>query len=809
MSLLLLVAGGRAQAEPDYGRIQVFRPGEEVLALAQTNEGLIWIGTNSGLLRFDGHEFRWVDVGQGPRRAVTALLASPDGALWVGQDGMPAVTRLHGDERRSWGEAEGISAGRIRTIIGAADGGVLVGGDGGGWSFAMDGAVTRLPWLPAGRSIRSLYRRPSGGFWVGTDVELARVTGGRFEPVLSKGAVNSILEVGSNQVLIAVGSRGPLAGLYAVTIGPDEGGRVNVTRGERVYHDRIVRTFATPPAGEGGAWVGTSNGVLHVDAAGVTQHTEPLPPLAPSRVINALLPDQEGGLWLGTQLGLLRAPRPLPFRVVSIEARRQLVSVLADPDGSVWMLGTNSLMRYRDNAIVEEIEVDDVPEGSEGLVSLVRGDDGTLWVGTSAQGLLRYEAGKLVRVPLTLPAGIPDGRARPLHWSSRRGLLISVGPTGLAALKGGQVTVETFDDVGVRSEVVAAAEDAAGTLWVATDRHGLVRLTGDQRQRWGRKEGLPSENLSGLAIRGDGLLIGSRDAGLIVGGGKDFVAVGRREGLGTDSIAGVVRDGRGYVWLTTIGDGVVRVRESELDSFAAGTIKGVRARVLTARDGMPSNSSRTRSGPSGTIDSRGHLWLALFRGAVVFSMPAGLPVPRLPQPVLDVVRIDGRALPLKGPTPHVPLGHGLFDARYTAAFFEGREHLAFRYRLDGVDRDWREAGDRQEVVYAGLGPGTYRFRVVPSFPDAPELVTVPEATLAFVLIPPFHRTGTFYALMVIMLILAATGAIVLRLRVIRRRLAIIAEERDRIAREIHDSLEQTLYAAQMQIDAAGEDPLPT
>ncbi|HEY0715661.1 MAG TPA: histidine kinase, partial [Polyangia bacterium] len=207
-------------------------------------------------------------------------------------------------------------------------------------------------------------------------------------------------------------------------------------------------------------------------------------------------------------------------------------------------------------------------------------------------------------------------------------------------------------------------------------------------------------------------------------------------------------------------------------------------------------------------DSRGHLWLAVFRGAVIFSDPDRLPMPRLPQPVLDGVRIDGRALPLTGPIPHVPLGHGLFDARFTAALFEGREHLAFRYRLDGVDREWRDAGDRQEVVYAGLGPGTYRFRVVPSFPDGPEFVTIPEATLAFVLIPPFHRTGAFYALMGVLFVLAATGAVLMRLRVIRRRLAIIAEERDRIAREIHDSLEQTLYAAQMQIDAAGEDPMP-
>ncbi|HEY0715842.1 MAG TPA: two-component regulator propeller domain-containing protein, partial [Polyangia bacterium] len=489
--LVVLALVAPAQAEPDYARTQVFRPGEEVLALAQTNEGLLWVGTNSGLLRFDGHEFRWIDVGPGPRRAVTALLAAPDGALWIGQDGTPAITRLHANERRSWGEGEGVAAGRIRTIIAAPDGGALVGSDGGGWQLSPDGKVTRLPWAPPGKAIRALYRRPSGGLWVGTDTELARVIGGRFEPVLRKGAVNSILEMGPSEVLVAVGSRGPLAGLYAVSLGPDEGGRVQVTRSERVYHDRIVRTFAQPPHGETGGWVGTSNGVLHVDSAGVIQHTETFPITVPSKVINALLPDQEGGLWLGTQLGLLRAPSQLPFRAVLIEARRrQLVAVLADPDGSVWMLATGSLIRYRDNAMVEEIEIEDVPEGSEGLVSLARDDRGTLWVGSSAQGLFRYEAGKLVRVPLALPAGVPGGRARPLLWSKQRGLLLSVGPSGMAVLGAdGAVTYQSFDDVGVRSEVVAAVEDDAGTLWIATDRHGLVRMAAGKIERIGRKEG--------------------------------------------------------------------------------------------------------------------------------------------------------------------------------------------------------------------------------------------------------------------------------------------------------------------------------
>src|SRR5262249_24392860 len=143
-----------------------------------------------------------------------------------------------------------------------------------------------------------------------------------------------------------------------------------------------------------------------------------------------------------------------------------------------------------------------------------------------------------------------------------------------------------------------------------------------ERGRLGTSEGLPSPNLTSVLARADGgLWIGTRDVGLVARQDGRFVAIARREGLGTDSVVGLVRDGHGQVWITTVGDGIVRVCEDALEAVASGRRPTVRATVLTARDGLPANGAPSRSPPVGTVDTRGQLWLALYRGALVFPDP--------------------------------------------------------------------------------------------------------------------------------------------------------------------------------------------
>jgi signal transduction histidine kinase len=302
------------------------------------------------------------------------------------------------------------------------------------------------------------------------------------------------------------------------------------------------------------------------------------------------------------------------------------------------------------------------------------------------------------------------------------------------------------------------------------------------------------------------LWIGTRDVGLLHLRGGQVATVGRPQGLGSDSVTGIVPDGRGSLWLTTAGDGMVRVDEAALLAVAGGRAS-IDPLVLTTRDGLPSDGTASRAPPAGGVDRAGRLWLASYRGAVVFPRPASVApaLPRLPSPRIDSVRVDGHQIALPGSgEARLAMGRGELQVRYTAVLFEGRERLRFRHRLEGFDRGWRDAGDAQEADYTGLPAGRYRFHVASYFAGAAG--TGPETVFAFALIPPFYRTRLFFAGLSLLLAAAVALGWRLRVRQVRRRLVLISHERNRIAREIHDSLEQTLYAAKLQLEVAGGQP---
>jgi signal transduction histidine kinase len=252
---------------------------------------------------------------------------------------------------------------------------------------------------------------------------------------------------------------------------------------------------------------------------------------------------------------------------------------------------------------------------------------------------------------------------------------------------------------------------------------------------------------------------------------------------------------------------VVRASEAALVAFTEGRAPRVSAMLFSARDGLPSNASPWRWPPAAARDRQGDLWLGLVRDAVVFQPDAVVP-PRLPEVVIEGARLDGRELTLGGTTaPRVPHRHTVLEVRYTAPLLDHRQHLRYRYRLDGLENEWHEAGEAQEAYYARLPAGRYRFRVA-ALLDNWTGAGGREASVAFVLVPPFYRTGAFFAALALAIVLAGVMAFTVRVRLLRRRFADLSEERNRIAREIHDSLEQTLFAAKLQLEAAASDEAP-
>jgi signal transduction histidine kinase/ligand-binding sensor domain-containing protein len=776
---LLLVTRAAAAADVDFDRAEVLRPGEDVLALAQTADGFLWVGTTGGLYRYDGRELKAaVEV---PRRPVTALAAAGND-LWAALDAPPAVGRLAGGaftEQPSPG-------GRIRSLaVSGSRAWIAAGG-----LYRIDGArPVKIAVPETDGEPRALRVSSEGDLLVGTSKGLGRL-GQRWEMIWPAVGVRVLEEVAPGLVAVVLSERGE--GLYRIKL-------ANATE-EPIEAEARARALAA--TGDGGAWVGTRRGVLrfHPWAPEVAPVVSDRPQL-PQHEINAMLVGREGDLWLATTVGLVRVPRARPFHIVATDPaeiaslrvlKNGAVLALLDPDTVTRLSGERPVTLGSGMA-------------RNGMLGIIEDDTGAAWIGSWQDGLFRADQ-RTVK-PVALAGWERGDTIRPLLWSRHgRGLVLAVGAAKLATRSLSAPDWSRFEGLGVQSEILAGLEDQGGRLWLASERQGLVVIDPDGKaRRVGRAQGLPSESLTALApARGDAMWIGTRDRGLVHAAGGRFTAIGRGEGLGTDAVVGLVPDGADHLWLTTASEGIIRVNERELEGLVAGRLARVTALPFTTRDGLSNNGSADRSAPAGGVDGRGRLWLATFRGAVVFDDPGAAPA-ALPAPRLESVRLDGHEI---ASGARIRVGRGELHVRYTAVMFEGRERLRFRHRLEGFEAGWRDVGDAHEAWYAALPPGSYRFHLAPYFTGPSDPVAVPETVFAFSLVPPFHRTRAFFAAVAAALVLAALLALKLRLRVQRRQQAALAHERNRIAREIHDSLEQTLYAAKMQLEAGSQPDRP-
>ncbi len=749
-------------------------PQNTVQALAQTRDGFVWLGSEAGLVRFDGVSFVVVDRNATPAlpgNDIRCLLAGEDGALWVGT-----------------------SAGLVRW-----DGGVVR-------------VFTTQDGLP-GNNIRSLRVDARGFLIVTTEDGEARIEGTRVVPV----------------VLDKLRSQAPGSNMIFSTRLPD-GGSVNATVstvtltlrgrdlrlsvGKELPGSRIDQLLADR---EGSLWIGTNSGLARV-VAGKVQLLPATDPLARAAVL-ALMEDREGNLWVGTETDGLHILRDQRFRILG--AREGLASdattaVVEDGADTLWV-GTQEdglTALKRDGSGFSAVRSYSVRDGlaSNVILSLAAAPNSDLWVGTP-DGLSRIR-GKSVTT-YTSADGLPDDFIRSLLvdadgslWiGTRRGLAhwlhagSGAGP--------GQIRIFTQAN-GLGSDLVGAmTRDANGDLWVAT-LAGLSRLhegaitNYTKITNYTRVDGLSSNVVTALLREDDGrLVIGTQDRGWNVWDGHRFVA-GALEGGSGDleqiSVHAILDDRLGHLWLAT-ANGIARCDRA--DASAVGCSHWMEFGLA---DGLRSRETASNSHPSAWRSRDGLLWFATPKGLVAVD-PMHFPVNALPPPVaIERVVIDDvpQALLLHRATSwlKVQAGKVHFEFDYAGLSFVVPQKVRYRYMLDGFDHGWTEAGARRAAYYTNIPPGRYTFKVQAANNDG--VWNTEGAALVFELRPHFYQTVWFYAL----LLLAATGGVILllRLRLLRaeQEFRAVLGERSRIAREIHDTLAQGYAGISVQLELLAE-----
>jgi signal transduction histidine kinase/ligand-binding sensor domain-containing protein len=751
-------------------------PQNTVQALTQTQDGFVWLGTEAGLVRFDGTSFTVYDKNSTPAlpgNDVRCLLGAKDGALWIGT-------------------SEGLAR----------------------WKDGVVKNFTANDGLP-GNGILELWETRAGILMIWTDQGIAQQTGERFVvaknvdawphtalPLPDEMQKSVIFEENLSNSIGMVGDRSSLR-FYKGVDRPME--ISSLTVGKELPGSLIQVVFADR---EGSLWIGTNGGLARW-VAGKLERLPVTDPLATASIL-ALLEDREGNLWVGTESDGLHILRDQRFRTLG--AREGLSSdvttaVVEDNAGTLWVGtnggGLNALRRSEDGK--NQIKNYTARNGllSDVILSLAAGPNGDLWVGTP-DGLNRIHAGKIDAY--TSADGLPDDFVRSLLADADGSLWIGTrrGLTHWMGLKSGSFSsgrMETYTQAsGLGSDLVGAmVRDASGDLWVAT-LAGLSRLSGSKIVNYTTANGLSSNVITALLARENGmLLIGTQEHGWNFWDGRRISAE-MNGGVNRSTIHAILDDGSGHLWFAT-ANGIARCDCDEAGMQGNGCTHWIE---FGAADGLRGRETATNGHPSAWRSRDGHLWFATTKG-IVEVKPKHFPVNTLPPPVaLERFTVDDLLQPLHrtGMTLVIPAGHVHFQFDYAGLSFVMPQKVRYRFMLEGLDRNWIEAGARRSAYYTNIKPGRYTFRVQAANNDG--LWNTEGAALAFELRPHYYQTIWFYAL----LLAGAASLVVLLLRLRLRRAEVefraVLGERNRIAREIHDTLAQGYVGVSVQLEVLAE-----
>lgn len=803
-------------------RVDVWRgehgmPENVVRRIAESGDGYLWLGTTSGVSRFDGVRFTVFDhvttaAFQGRTDyAIQPMLEDGQGVLWIATD---------------------------RELVRYANG-----------RFVRDAALDDSI---VGEAIAGLTADSSGTLWALTDRgRLLRREGGRLAPVSISG-----LPSAPGQSIVA-GDSGQLwlgfLGEGLVSVRPREGTVTRLLPGENVRS--IFR------ASDGTTWAGTTTGIAHI-AAGRIERVR-LPGAAPYAPVTALGADRDGGLWIGTEgHGLYRYAAG---QMTQLTARSGLLSnddvtsVYIGQRGTVWVGTRHGLNRFRSVQMSPLTTRNGLPTDVPGAIAvdrsgalwlaprtgglyrrayadsgafvvvapaLVSSDvvtsiavatDGTLWMGRLHSGLLRYRGGAW-RAYATGEG--PAARSVNAALASRSGVVWVATNGGLKRLWHDRLTTYTVCDGLADSVVSSLTEDRSGVIWAGTPS-GLSRIDDGDGDRptitsYRVSDGLGASVVTAVHGDADGSVWAATLGGLTRISGGRLVTLRSEHGLVPELVTVIAEDNRGYLWLAGF-HGLLRVPLAELNAVADSVARSRPARLSSLLtfmpiDGLPSPEVAVNvQWPTATAPN-GRLWFAMERGLVSFD-PARIRADGDP-PVVHVeqVTIDGNRAAVDRPLTISSHARRL-ELQYTGVSLRDGPRVRFRYRLDGFDTAWVDAGATRTASYTNLGPGRYRFHVAARAPDGPWNTT--EAALALRITPPFYRTPWFVIGSMVAAALAVVAALRARTRVLEARFAAVLAERTRLAREIHDTLLQgftgvalSLRAATRHLEAPGESTKP-
>jgi signal transduction histidine kinase/ligand-binding sensor domain-containing protein len=799
-------------------------PQNSVTGLVQTPDGYIWFTTNDGLVRFDGFQFKVFNKGNTPaisNNRMFGAFADKSGRLW---------THLE-------------------------DGGILL------YEKGVFTLALKADEVPPG--LRSPFFDDTAGaviFYVNLNTKPNhnrhyRYQNGRFVPF-------EVAGVPDEAVLLLVDREGGLwfgnkKGVLSVKDGKtdlydfkgystgetyrigyqDRLGNIWISHYE-LNHQSLIRirngglqNFPLPSAPvthfaedrSGNLWVSLyKKGVYRIAKDKLTADQPSINVLElvwPFEGTNSiasghLCSDREGGMWVGTDRGLVRILAQI-IRVFSTRnglPEDNVYPIYEDRAGKIWAgLWESSLVKFENGRFTNLLHGG--PE-TQYIASLFEDRSGRFWVGNL--GHLRYlNNGKLV--DFTVAAGFSVDTEFSVITEDRQNNLWFGTNHGLGRYSSGRSTLFTKKDGLPDDNIVALLPTAAGDLWIGT-RAGLALIQNGKISTFSAEDGLASNFIRSLYEDSDRTLwIGSYDGGLTRFKEGKFTRFTTKEGLSSNGVFCILEDDSGWLWMNS-NQGIFRIRKQELNDFADGRTKSLTSISYNKQDGLLNIEGNGGRQPAGIRARDGTLWFPTAQGIAVVD-PQKVATNQLPPPVMiqDVIvdRISADMGKLQSgleTQSEITLrpGQNNLEIDYTGISFINSAQVKFKYRLDGLDRDWNEVGTRRAAYYSYLPPGPYTFHVIAANRDG--IWNNEGAILSFSVAPSWYQTIWFRLSCVAAFLVLVWALYQLRRRQLAHQFSMGLEarvnERTRIARELHDTLLQSFHGLLLRFQAAS-NLLPT
>jgi len=774
----------------------------EISALAQTEDGYLWIGSARGLFRFDGvtfEEYRPQPGVEMPSHNISSLMATPDGGLWIAFE--PNGLGFYKDGALTvFTRRDQLPSSPAHCFARDNDGRIWAGTETGLEFRQGDRWVSVGPeWNFTPEMIRYLFVDREGTLWVATVKRILYLK--RDSKTFKLGG-----PIGTGVTTLGEGAKGRVwladDGSYEVRPVPTEGHNP-MARGPSIAADGLHELLFDK---DGALWITREDsGIVRITDPGKLEprvygpkdrEVESYGPKDgfPVGYTYKLLEDREGNIWVGCSNGLIRI-RQNQVVPVRLPQRYERLTLLAGMHGELTVGTTNSkpLLKIQGNSIVAE-------KGGSTVSSVFRDAGGDAWWGSRA-GIWRQRGSDFTFFHLPKDA-VPDWMWDIMATSDNRGMWVKLGDVGLVRFNQGDWNLHDWP-AGVPSVggtfkygPSASFRDASGRFWLGYTSGQIFLVDGHQATEYSQKDGLDLGRIK--VIRGeDSHIWAGGELGLALFSKGRFWKVHTVDGEPFGAVSGIIETPDSGLWLNEM-KGIVQIPREVMRQVLVDPGHPVSYRRFDYLDGLPGSPQMSFTNSTAVRTTDGGLWFATDNG-LAWIDPTHMLRNENPPPVsiLSISGGNGRKV-TAGPAKFAAGTHTV-EIDYAGLSLSIPERVKFRVKLDGIDPDWQDVGTRRQAYYNNLGPGSYQFRVIACNNDGVWNET--GASIEFFIAPAYYQRDWFRVACSITLLALVWMLHQLRSRHLTRRSQQLAAINANLAFQINERkrVEEALTEAQMEL----------